>query len=100
MRCCFVSEVLLGFVSLLVRVGKTSILERYVRHSFSKQYKATIGADFLSMDAIVDDKPVPMMIWDTAGQERYQSLGAAFYRGADGVMLVYDVTDARSFEVR
>uniref|UniRef100_A0A6T6NVS6 Uncharacterized protein n=1 Tax=Rhodosorus marinus TaxID=101924 RepID=A0A6T6NVS6_9RHOD len=79
-------------------VGKTSILERYVRHSFSQQYKATIGADFLSMDVIVDDKPVPLQIWDTAGQERYQSLGAAFYRGADGVLLVYDVTDSRSFE--
>eukprot|EP00188_Purpureofilum_apyrenoidigerum_P000941 Plantae.Rhodophyta-Purpureofilum_apyrenoidigerum.ctg14763.p1 GENE.Plantae.Rhodophyta-Purpureofilum_apyrenoidigerum.ctg14763~~Plantae.Rhodophyta-Purpureofilum_apyrenoidigerum.ctg14763.p1 ORF type:complete len:204 (+),score=38.02 Plantae.Rhodophyta-Purpureofilum_apyrenoidigerum.ctg14763:214-825(+) len=79
-------------------VGKTSLLERYVRHTFSKQYKATIGADFWSKDAIIDDKPVQLQIWDTAGQERYQSLGAAFYRGADGVLLVYDVTDSRAFE--
>jgi len=80
-------------------VGKTSLMERFVNHRFSQQYKATIGADFLSKDVTVEDKSVTMQIWDTAGQERYQSLGSAFYRGADACLLVYDVTDLKSFEV-
>eukprot|EP00178_Gracilaria_changii_P001543 TRINITY_DN1209_c2_g1_i1.p3 TRINITY_DN1209_c2_g1~~TRINITY_DN1209_c2_g1_i1.p3 ORF type:complete len:208 (+),score=47.24 TRINITY_DN1209_c2_g1_i1:416-1039(+) len=79
-------------------VGKTSLMERYVEHRFSQQYKATIGADFFPKDVIIDDKAVNLQIWDTAGQERYQSLGSAFYRGADACVLVYDMTDARSFE--
>lgn len=73
-------------------------MERYVEHRFSQQYKATIGADFFPKDVIIDDKPVNLQIWDTAGQERYQSLGSAFYRGADACVLVYDMTDARSFD--
>ncbi|KAM0843610.1 hypothetical protein ACQ4PT_057629 [Festuca glaucescens] len=59
---------------------------RYVHKKFSQQYKATIGADFLTKE-----------IWDTAGQERFQSLGVAFYRGADCCVLVYDVNAKRSF---
>merc|ERR1712045_793748 len=58
----------------------------------------TIGADFLTKEVMVDDRLVTMQIWDTAGQERFQSLGVAFYRGADACLLVYDVTDPRSFE--
>lgn len=73
-------------------------MERYVNQRFSQQYKATIGADFSTKDILVDAKPVNMQIWDTAGQERYQSLGSAFYRGADACILVYDMTDARSFD--
>jgi len=81
-------------------VGKTSLMERYVNERFVQQYKATIGADFLSKEIAIDDKLVNMAIWDTAGQERYQSLGPAFYRGADACLLVYDVTDLKSFDVR
>jgi len=73
-------------------------MERYVNARFSRQYKATIGADFLTKDVAVDGRPANLQIWDTAGQERYQSLGSAFYRGADACVLVYDVTDGRSFE--
>ncbi|EME27429.1 Ras-related protein RABG3c [Galdieria sulphuraria] len=79
-------------------VGKTSLLERFVNRRFSQQYKATIGADFLTKDMFVDDRNVNLQIWDTAGQERYQSLGSAFYRGADACVLVYDITDVKSFE--
>jgi len=79
-------------------VGKTSLMERYVNERFVQQYKATIGADFLSKEIAIDDKLVNMAIWDTAGQERYQSLGPAFYRGADACLLVYDVTDLKSFD--
>jgi len=79
-------------------VGKTSLMNRYVNKKFSTQYKATIGADFVTKDVVVDDKLVTMQIWDTAGQERFQSLGVAFYRGADCCVLVYDVTAPSTFK--
>ncbi|CDH49017.1 rab small monomeric gtpase [Lichtheimia corymbifera JMRC:FSU:9682] len=79
-------------------VGKTSLMNQYVNKKFSSQYKATIGADFLTKEVMVDDKLVTMQIWDTAGQERFQSLGVAFYRGADCCVLVYDVNNNKSYE--
>jgi len=81
-------------------VGKTSLMNRYHSGKFTGQYKATIGADFLSKEVNVygSDRKATLQIWDTAGQERFQSLGVAFYRGADACLLVYDVTDPRSFE--
>uniref|UniRef100_A0A5S6QXA6 Ras-related protein Rab-7a n=1 Tax=Trichuris muris TaxID=70415 RepID=A0A5S6QXA6_TRIMR len=79
-------------------VGKTSLMNQYVNKRFSNQYKATIGADFLTKEVIVDDRLVTMQIWDTAGQERFQSLGVAFYRGADCCVLVFDVTNPNSFK--
>jgi Ras-related protein Rab-7A len=79
-------------------VGKTSLMNRYVKDKFSHQYKATIGADFQSKDIEVDGRTVTLQTWDTAGQERFQSLGVAFYRGADACILVYDVTDAKTFD--
>eukprot|EP00127_Corallochytrium_limacisporum_P001508 Clim_evm6s62 gene=Clim_evmTU6s62 len=79
-------------------VGKTSLMNQYVNKKFSNSYKATIGADFLTKEVMVDDRLVTMQIWDTAGQERFQSLGVAFYRGADCCVLVYDVTVPKSFE--
>jgi len=85
-------------------VGKTSLMNRYHSNKFTGQYKATIGADFLSKEVTVTDpltgasKLASLQIWDTAGQERFQSLGVAFYRGADACLLVYDVTDPKSFE--
>mmetsp|Transcript_136660 Transcript_136660/g.340796 ORF Transcript_136660/g.340796 Transcript_136660/m.340796 type:complete len:215 (-) Transcript_136660:64-708(-) len=78
-------------------VGKTSLMNQYVNKKFSNQYKATIGADFLTKEVIIDDKLVTLQIWDTAGQERFQSLGVAFYRGADCCVLVYDITVDKSF---
>jgi len=79
-------------------VGKTSLMNQYVHKRFSNQYKATIGADFLTKEVMIDDKLVTLQIWDTAGQERFQSLGVAFYRGADSCVLVHDITEAKSFE--
>lgn len=79
-------------------VGKTSLMNQYVNKRFSAAYKATIGADFLTREVMVDDRLVTMQLWDTAGQERFQSLGVAFYRGADCCVLVYDVNSAKSFE--
>ncbi|XP_017649512.1 ras-related protein Rab7-like isoform X2 [Gossypium arboreum] len=65
---------------------------------FTQQYKATIGADFVTTELQIDDQDVTLQIWDTAGQERFQSLGVAFYRGADCCVLVYDVNVMKSFD--
>ncbi|OWK02445.1 RAB7A [Cervus elaphus hippelaphus] len=73
-------------------------MNQYVNKKFSNQYKATIGADFLTKEVMVDDRLVTMQIWDTAGQERFQSLGVAFYRGADCCVLVFDVTAPNTFK--
>lgn len=79
-------------------------MSRYSTGKFTGQYKATIGADFLSRELAVLDpltgqlKPVVLQIWDTAGQERFQSLGVGFYRGADACVLVYDITDPHSLD--
>ena len=78
-------------------VGKTSLMQQFVNSKFSHQYKATIGADFLTKEITVDNnKLVTLQIWDTAGQERFQSLGVAFYRGADCCVLCFDVTNEKS----
>ncbi|KAI8621639.1 ras-related protein rab-7 [Chytriomyces sp. MP71] len=79
-------------------VGKTSLMNQYVNRKFTNQYKATIGADFLTKDLELDGKNVTTQIWDTAGQERFQSLGVAFYRGADCCVLVFDVNNSKSFD--
>jgi Ras-related protein Rab-7A len=79
-------------------VGKSSLLLRFVEKSFTIATKSTIGADFLTKDIEVDGQPVTLQIWDTAGQERFQGLGTSFYRGADGVIFVYDVATRETFE--
>lgn len=78
-------------------VGKTSLMNRFVNDKFSTSYKATIGADFLTKEIETDDCQINLQIWDTAGQEHFHTLGLAFYRGADGCVLVYDVGNSRSF---
>ncbi|KAL7715743.1 Ras-related protein Rab-7b [Entamoeba marina] len=79
-------------------VGKTSLLNQYVTKQFSSQYKATIGADFMTNDITINEQEVSLQIWDTAGHERFASFGTAFYRGADVCILVCDVTVAESFD--
>jgi len=79
-------------------VGKTAILHKYVMGKFIEEHKATIGADFLTKDIQIKDKSITLQIWDTAGQERFQSLGNAFYRGADACVLVYDATNKGTFQ--
>jgi len=79
-------------------VGKTALLHKYVHGAFIQEHKATIGADFLTKEISIDDKSVTLQVWDTAGQERFQSLGTAFYRGADACVLMYDITNDQSFK--
>ena len=79
-------------------VGKTCLLNQYVKKQFSMQYKSTIGADFLTKELNLDGKVVQLQLWDTAGQEQFNSIGASFYRNAECCVLVCDLTDEKSFE--
>ena len=79
-------------------VGKTSILSRFANGIFNSNYLATVGLDSFTKDEIIDDKTIRIKIWDTAGQERYKSLTKGFFRNAEGVMLVYDVTNSETYE--
>ncbi|KAF3443210.1 hypothetical protein FNV43_RR12891 [Rhamnella rubrinervis] len=73
-------------------VGKSNLLSRFTRNEFSLESKSTIGVEFATRSIHVDDKVVKAQIWDTAGQERYRAITSAYYRGAVGALLVYDVT--------
>ena len=79
-------------------VGKTSILSRYTNGEFNPHYLATVGLDFFKKDEVFNGKTIRIKIWDTAGQERYKSLTQGYFRNAEGIMIVYDVTNAVSFE--
>ncbi|EFR05431.1 GTP-binding protein ypt3 [Nannizzia gypsea CBS 118893] len=82
-------------------VGKTSLVQRYVRNSFSKTAPAsTVGASFVTKRVLdsTSDTIVRLQIWDTAGQERFRSISRLYYRGAHAGLLCYDITDERSFD--
>jgi len=78
-------------------VGKSCLLMRFSEDTFHQSFINTVGIDFKIKSVRVDDKIVKLQIYDTAGQERFRTITAAYYRGAQGVMLVYDVTDPSSF---
>ncbi|KAK2656490.1 hypothetical protein Ddye_009542 [Dipteronia dyeriana] len=79
-------------------VGKSQILARFARNEFSLDSKATIGVEFQTRTLVIQHKSVKAQIWDTAGQERYRAVTSAYYRGAVGAMLVYDITRRQSFD--
>ncbi|XP_052178504.1 ras-related protein RABA1f [Diospyros lotus] len=79
-------------------VGKSNLLSRFARDEFSLESKSTIGVEFATRSIRVEDKIVKAQIWDTAGQERYRAITSAYYRGAVGALLVYDVTRHITFE--
>ncbi|XP_076945311.1 ras-related protein RGP1-like [Bidens hawaiensis] len=79
-------------------VGKSQLLGRFARNEFSLDSKATIGVEFQTKTMVIDHKNVKAQIWDTAGQERYRAVTSAYYRGAVGAMLVYDITKRQSFD--
>merc|ERR1719264_1257955 len=78
-------------------VGKTSFLFRYADASFTSAFVSTVGIDFKVKTVFRQDKRVKLQIWDTAGQERYRTITTAYYRGAMGFILMYDVTNEESF---
>ncbi|KAK2835067.1 hypothetical protein Q5P01_015551 [Channa striata] len=78
-------------------VGKTSFLFRYADDSFSNSFVSTVGIDFKVKTVYRNDKRIKLQIWDTAGQERYRTITTAYYRGAMGFILMYDITNEESF---
>jgi len=79
-------------------VGKSCLLLRFADDAFTESYISTIGVDFRFRTVKIDQKTVKLQIWDTAGQERFRTITSAYYRGADGIIMVYDVTSGDSFE--
>lgn len=78
-------------------VGKTCILIRFVENTYTSAYISTIGVDFKVRTLEIDGKKVKLQIWDTAGQERFYTITAPCYRRAMGIMVVYDVSDEKSY---
>ena len=79
-------------------VGKTCILRRFVENKFLKNHLATIGIDFKTKTLQINNQEIKLKIWDTAGQERFRNITTQYYKGADGIVLVYDVTEESTYE--
>jgi Ras-related protein Rab-1A len=78
-------------------VGKSCLLLRYADDTYTESYISTIGVDFKIRNVEQDGKTIKLQIWDTAGQERFRTITSSYYRGAHGIIIVYDITDAESF---
>ena len=79
-------------------VGKSNILSRFTRNEFDLESKTTIGVEFATRSIPIDNKTIKAQIWDTAGQERYRAITNAYYRGAVGALLVYDIAKHLTYE--
>lgn len=79
-------------------VGKTCIISRFTKNDFSLNHLATIAIDFKLKRINVRDKTIKLQIWDTAGQERFNTLTTGFFKGSDGILVVYSITDRNSFD--
>ena len=78
-------------------VGKSSLLLRFSDDTYETNFNSTIGVDFKIKTVDLDDKVVKLQIWDTAGQERFRTITSSYYRGAHGIIVVYDVTELDTF---
>lgn len=79
-------------------VGKSNLLSKFLNNSFSSDQKTTVGVEFGAKKLIIDGKNIKAQIWDTAGQEKYRSITNAYYKGAKGALLVFDLTNKDSFD--
>ena len=79
-------------------VGKSCILFRFNDDEFNTTFISTIGIDFKTKTVEMDGKLIKLQQWDTAGQERFDTISTSYYRGANGIVLVYDVTNPKSFD--
>lgn len=79
-------------------VGKTNILTKFTDGVFREDSKPTIGVELAIKTFIVEKMVIKTQIWDTAGQERFKTITASYYKGAHGIILVYDITDRQSFK--
>ena len=78
-------------------VGKSCLLLRFADDTYTESYISTIGVDFKIRTIQLDGKTIKLQIWDTAGQERFRTIASSYYRGAHGIIVVYDVTEMESF---
>jgi len=78
-------------------VGKSCLLLRFSDDTYTDSYISTIGVDFKIRTIELDGKTIKLQIWDTAGQERFRTITSSYYRGAHGIIVVYDCTDLESF---
>ena len=79
-------------------VGKSSLFLRYVDEIWKDNFVPTIGVDFKIKSIKIDNKTIKLQIWDTAGQERFRSLLSSYFKGANGILLLYDITNVNSFK--
>ena len=79
-------------------VGKSCLLLRFSDDKFNESYISTIGVDFRIKTVNFEDSTAKLQIWDTAGQERFRTITSSYYRGAHGIIVVYDITDEKSFK--
>mmetsp|Transcript_97292 Transcript_97292/g.280049 ORF Transcript_97292/g.280049 Transcript_97292/m.280049 type:complete len:203 (-) Transcript_97292:1-609(-) len=79
-------------------VGKSCLLLRFTDDTYTDSYTSTIGVDFKIRTTELDGKTIKLQIWDTAGQERFRTITSSYYRGAHGIIVVYDVSDSASFQ--
>lgn len=79
-------------------VGKTCIVQRFKSGTFVERHGSTIGVDFTMKTVRVDNKKIKLQVWDTAGQERFRTITQSYYRSANGVVIVYDITNRDSFK--
>ena len=79
-------------------VGKTNIMSKYLKNEFHEDSKATVGVEFGAKQFTVEGHVIKAQIWDTAGQERYKAITSAYYKGAKGAFVVYDITRKNTFE--
>ena len=78
-------------------VGKSNILSKYLKNEFDPNSRATVGVEFGTKNILINNKKIKIQIWDTAGQERYRSITSAYYKGAKGALVVYDITRKATF---
>ena len=79
-------------------VGKSSLFLRFVDEIWKENFVPTIGVDFKIKSIKIDNKTIKLQIWDTAGQERFKSILSSYYKGANGILLLYDITNINSFK--
>ena len=79
-------------------VGKTNLLSRFEKNEFTHESKATIGVEFATKTVTVEQARIKTQIWDTAGQERYRSITQAYYKGASGAVVVFDITRRSTYD--
>lgn len=78
--------------------GKTSIINRYINNTYSNKYICTIGVDFMMKSIDIENTTIKLQIWDTAGMERYRQITTSYYRGANTALIVFDLSDHKTFE--